>query len=258
LNHRFARLVHRLRNALRGGRLAWLGGPRPPLRHVHVVSATRMDEEEFWKSSALGQSLAGRRADARFTIEVAYGNREGLPKVYNRAIAAARGDAMLLFVHDDIWLDDPKWLDKLFAALERYDVAGLAGNQRRVPGQPAWLYTKVEGERAWLDEEHLSGSVRHGQHPLGKLSYFGRSPRDCESLDGLFIAARADVLKRCGITFDERFEFHHYDIDFCRTAREAGASMGTWPILVTHQSTGAFNSPGWFAGRDRYLAKWGS
>ena len=56
--------------------------------------------------------------------------------------------------------------------------------------------------------------------------------------------------------FDERFDFHFYDLDFCRTARQAGLSIGTWPIAMTHQSKGAFGSDGWIDGLARYRAKW--
>jgi hypothetical protein len=254
-------LKNTTRNRLKEGLLGRLVSPAASntvFERVRIVSATRMDEQAFWKSSALGQSLAIRRKDARLVFDIAFSNKEGLPKVYNAAIArAGRRDAML-FVHDDIWLDDPQWLDKLLVALKRYDVVGLAGNRRRVAGQPAWLYTKVEDGRYWLDGEYLSGAVCHGKVAKGKVSYFGPSPAHCELLDGLFIAARADVLKQSRVDFDERFDFHFYDLDFCRGARVAGLSIGTWPIMVTHQSTGAFTSPGWNKGRQVYTGKWKS
>jgi hypothetical protein len=247
------------RNRLKGGLLGRLVAPQVSavnFESVRIISATRMDEQAFWKSSALGQSLAIRRNDPRLVFDIAFDNKEGLPKVYNAAIAKAGPRDALMFVHDDIWLDDPQWLDKLLVALKRYDVVGLAGNRRRVAGQPAWLYTKVDEGRYWLDAEHLSGAVCHGKVAKGKVSYFGPSPAHCELLDGLFIAARGDVLKHSRVGFDERFEFHFYDLDFCRAARASGLSIGTWPIMVTHQSTGAFSSAGWHKGRDVYMGKW--
>lgn len=247
------------RNRMKAGLLGRLLAPQVRdvgFERVRIVSATRMDEQAFWKTSALGQSLAIRRNDARLVFDIAFNNKEGLPKVYNAAIARAGRRDALMFVHDDIWLDDPQWPDKLLVALKHYDVVGLAGNRRRVAGQPAWLFSKVEGGRYWLDAEHLSGAVCHGKAAKGKVSYFGPSPAYCELLDGLFIAARADVLKGSRVAFDERFDFHFYDLDFCRAARAAGGSIGTWPIMVTHQSTGNFDSPGWREGLERYRAKW--
>ena len=250
-------LRHRLGTGLLGSVLRQACGERAPAR-VRIVSATRMDEREFWKSAALGQSLKIWRDDARVTIDVAYANRQGLPAVYNAALARASADEAVLFVHDDVWLDDPQWIDKLLVAFKQYDVVGVAGNTRRVKGQRAWLCTRWEasGERFWLDFPHLSGMVAHGARPGGEQSVFGPTPLACELLDGVFIAVRNDVASRSGVRFDPRFDFHFYDMDFCRTARARGLALGTWPVAITHQSSGAFSSPAWKDGLQRYLGKW--
>ena len=243
-----------LRNWLRNkvGR----GGAGARLERLRIVSATRLNEKAFWLGSALGESLAALRTDPRLSFDIAFENTAGLPQVYNARLRDAAASEAILFIHDDIWLDDPEWIEKVFTALQRYDVIGLAGNRRRVKRQPAWLYTKVENGRFWLDSDNLSGAVAHGKLPRGEVTYFGPSPAACELLDGLFIAARCDVLLASGVAFDERFKFHFYDLDFCRSARAAGLSIGTWPIEVTHQSTGAFHSTGWQDGLARYLGKW--
>ncbi|HYF19375.1 MAG TPA: glycosyltransferase [Ramlibacter sp.] len=224
---------------------------------VRVVSATRLDQKAFWKTSALGRSLTTWRNDPRLLIEVAFENRRGLPAVYNAAIDRAGPRDVLLFAHDDIWLDDPKWLDKLLVALKRFDVVGVAGNRRRVKNQVAWLFLREEKDGFFLDAPNLSGAVAHGAMPGGEVSEFGPSPMHCELLDGLFIAMRNDVGAASGARFDERFQFQFYDLDFCRTARSRGLSVGTWPIALTHQSRGAFKSEAWREGLASYLAKWG-
>lgn len=255
------RLFNELRNRVGRGLLGQLlrqVSRRGEPHRIRVVSATRLEEAAFWKSSALGQSLGIRRTDPRVIADVAYANKAGLPAVYNAALGRAARDEAVVFVHDDVWLDDPQWVEKVLAGLRRYDVIGLAGNRRRVPRQPAWLYLDVQESHSLLDAANLSGAVAHGKQARGEMSYFGPSPASCELLDGLFIASRADLLHRWKVHFDERFEFHFYDLDFCRGARASGLSIGTWPILVTHQSTGAFKSPAWRAGRDLYLDKWRS
>jgi GT2 family glycosyltransferase len=60
------------------------------------------------------------------------------------------------------------------------------------------------------------------------------------------------------VLFDEQFDFHFYDMDFCRTARRAGLSLGTWPISVTHQSSGSFGNPSWSTAHSQYWKKWKS
>lgn len=246
-----------LRNKLkRHGTGRVLGMREAPIEKLRVISATRMDEEAFWKSSALGLSLTACRDDPRIAVDVAFQNKAGLPAVNNAALRRAGPRDAALFVHDDIWFDDPQWFDKLMTALDTYDIVGVAGNRRRVDRQPAWLYTKVENEAFLLDGPNLSGAVAHGPDPKGEVTWFGPSPAHCELLDGLFIAGRCDAMKASGVEFDERFLFHFYDLDFCRTARAAGLSMGTWPIELTHQSTGAFRSAAWTEGLARYLGKW--
>lgn len=238
------------------GRAVFVGNLAP--KKVRVVSATRMDEKTFWKSSALGLSLTSWKFDPRLTLDIAFENRRGLPAVYNAALAGADKADAVLFVHDDVWLDDPQWVDKVLVALRRYDVVGLAGNRRRVRDQVAWLYLRMEDGKFWLDGENLSGAVAHGRNPGGEVSIFGPTPMACELLDGVFIAMRNDVAARSRVRFDERFDFHFYDLDLCRTARRAGLSIGTWPIAITHQSTGAFISTGWQDGLARYRRKWKS
>ena len=76
------------------------------------------------------------------------------------------------------------------------------------------------------------------------------------ALMALLLAARRDTLVARDVRFDERFLFFFYDLDFCRTARARGLKLGTWPLAVTHQSGGAFGSPGWKSAYQTYLAKW--
>jgi len=58
------------------------------------------------------------------------------------------------------------------------------------------------------------------------------------------------------VLFDPRFDFHFYDMDFCRTARKAGLRLGTWPICLTHQSGGNFASDAWKEKCRLYREKW--
>jgi len=247
-------LRHLLRRGLLGGLVqAVAGGPHPT--RIRVVSATRKKKQEFWRSTALGRSLRAWRQDHRLDIDVAFENRLGLPLIYNAALRAAQPSQALLFVHDDVWLDDPLWIDKVLVGLRRFDVIGLAGNTRRLPGQQAWHFHRA-GPGVRLDFPHLSGAVAHGEQARGVVSQFGPVPLECELLDGVFLATRKDVCVASEVAFDERFDFHFYDLDFCRTARTRGLKLGTWLIAVTHQSTGEFDSPAWKEGLRRYQAKW--
>ena len=85
---------------------------------------------------------------------------------------------------------------------------------------------------------------------------YGDLPLEVALLDGLLLAASAQTLRQHSVQFDDQFEFHMYDIDFCRTAVRAGLRVGTWPIALTHNSAGNFDSAGFRSAARIYLAKW--
>lgn len=223
---------------------------------IEIVAATRESETQFWNQSALGISLRRLNDERNLAPYIAFANARGLPLVFNGRITAPRGEETLLFVHDDVWIDDFFLVERLAGALERFDVVGVAGNRRRVPGQPGWAFK--DGKFTRDDDENLSGAVAHGPQPFGTVVRYGRVPADCEVLDGLFLAAKRSVLRANGLLFDARFDFNFYDLDFCRSARSKGLRVGTWPICLTHQSSGAAKAERWAENYRRYVEKWGS
>jgi GT2 family glycosyltransferase len=225
---------------------------------IEFVSATRMTRAQFDEKAALSLSLKRLRADPRWTLHVACENRRGLPDIFNERIRAASEHDILAFVHDDIWIDDFFVGDQLVQALGEFHVVGVAGNRRRLPRQPGWLFAQHVPEFVWDARENLSGAIAHGPEAFGTVNRFGESPAECELLDGVFIAARRSALVEHGVEFDPRFRFHFYDLDFCRTARTRGLRVGTWPIALTHQSMGAGGSPDWRSTYDAYMEKWAS
>ncbi|MDP1596844.1 MAG: tetratricopeptide repeat protein [Methylotenera sp.] len=226
-------------------------------RHVQIVSATRYSETDFWSKSALGLSLHRHvKQDSGMSASIVFNNTLGLSDVFNQAIERADDGAILVFVHDDVWIDEANFVDTLIAGLERFDVIGVAGNKRRLPNQPAWLF--VDTALNWDEPEYLSGTVSHGLYAFGEDKFYGDVPAACELLDGVFIATTKSALNGAHIRFDHQFDFHLYDVDFCRSAREAGLSLGTWPIKLTHQSKGAFGSPHWAQKCQLYFNKWES
>jgi len=223
---------------------------------IRVVCATRKDREQFYSATALGKSLSLYRPPG-VELRLFAGNTQGLSTVYNMAIDESAGEQeILLFVHDDLHLCDFHWADRLREGLATFEVVGLAGNRRRVPGQPGWGMTdeNLRGDR----RENLSGIVAHGRgFPADSIDVFGPPGQRVALLDGLFLAVRSRTLQSKALRFDERFDFHFYDLDFCREAERAGIAMGTWPIAVVHESKGGYVSDGWRRGYEVYLQKWG-
>lgn len=233
-------------------RHAWSSPPR-----VSFVAATRLPEHEFWTNSALGVSLQRFRNDARVDMQLSFENTRGLPEVYNRAIESNTKADIVVFLHDDIWLTDELLLQKLEAALARFDIVGVAGNIRRLAAQPAWLYSSIGSSGFVWDHGYLSGSILHGSPERPERTCFGAAPASCELLDGVFLACRRQELVKRGVRFDDRFMFHFYDLDLCRSARQSGLKLGTWPVEMIHQSAGIFGSEEWVRAYQVYLDKWG-
>lgn len=219
---------------------------------ISIVSATRHDRQAF-VSSPLGLSLRRMQTSRPLLWQIAYSNIRGLPAVYNDAIDGARPDDILVFVHDDVWIDDFFLPARVIDGLDRFQVIGVAGNSE-IPGDHVgWAFR--DGLES-CEKSMLRGAVAHGNAPFAPVSSFGPSPAACGMMDGVFLAARASTLLDGGVRFDPQFEFHFYDMDFCRSAARAGLSLGVWPIAITHRSQGSFGSPAWRAALEMYRKKW--
>ena len=235
--------------------LAALMTTQPTKPVVEIISATKLSEDDFWRTSALGRSLVRHlKEDARLSVRVAFNNAHGLSDIFNSHIDQADDETILVFVHDDVWLDEVNFADAVIAGLEHFDVIGVAGNRRRVANQPAWAF--IDDRFTWDIASNLSGRVSHGKDAFGQISNFGAVPAECELLDGVFLATKKSSLKEHNVRFDTQFDFHFYDMDFCRSAKKAGLRLGTWLINLTHQSGGAFGSPHWREKYQCYLNKW--
>jgi GT2 family glycosyltransferase len=224
------------------------------MKPVRIVCGTRHSQADFLAKTALGRSLVIHQHMNPVDVTLFPENRRGLAEIYNIAIEQSRGNpALLVFVHDDVHLLDFHWSRNLREGLQTFDVIGAAGNTRVVPGHSSWAF--VDEQLKWDDMRYLSGVVGHGKTYPCPLSNYGAPGQRCKLLDGLLLAADSERLLESGARFDEQFQFHFYDLDFCRTADEKGLSLGTWPMSVIHESNGAFNTQAWRDGYRRYTGK---
>jgi hypothetical protein len=219
------------------------------------VCATRESYDDFFLQTPLGRSLSIYRAPFAELL-LFDSNTKGLPALYNEALRDAASDpATLIFIHDDVHLCDFFWYAHLAAGLSNFDIIGVAGNRRRLPAQPAWRF--IDEQLTVDSQEHLSGIVAHGNgFPPGNLSCYGPPGQEVKLLDGVLLAARSETLIDKQLRFDERFDFHFYDLDFCRQAERKRVRMGTWPLSIIHESEGKFGTPAWREAYVRYRQKW--
>lgn len=222
--------------------------------NLRFVTATRLSMDEFKSQSLLVRSLTRVSQTCHVHLDVVANNTAPLAEGFNRTIAKAKPDEVLVFIHDDVWIDD--WLIsyRLADALAVYDVVGVGGNVRRELNQEGWL---IQAATRAQDLSFISGAIAHGEPLTGEVSFFGKAPQDVRLMDGVFLAARAGVLQKAGVQFDPQFKFHFYDTDFCRSCEAKNLRLGTWPIALTHQSAGLWQSDEWNEAFALYLQKWG-
>lgn len=227
------------------------------MNKIIVISATSKSQREFWgENSAPLTTFLGQRSMQFHDSHIVYDNTDGLGAVYNRYIdkyAELDEDVILVFVHDDVMIEDINFYRKLNAS--SFDIVGLAGASEFKIEAPALWHRAGAGK--------ISGAVAHTKDPFTRgesdiwMSSFGPFRQRCVVMDGLFLAVRVSALKKTGVRFDPSFGFHFYDLDFCLQCHEAGLSLGTEPIWVVHSSLGEYDKSGWLVDQERFINKWG-
>lgn len=223
---------------------------------IKLVVATRVHEDEFFTNTLTGRSLKVNYPDF-VELKLFANNQIGLPKLYNQIIRESQNDpATLVFAHDDLLLLDYYWCKRLIEGLEHFEVVGLAGNISRAPRQPTWWF--VDDQFNWDAKENLSGVIGHGdQFPPENISFYGAPRQQVKLMDGVLMAVHSQTLIDHDLYFDEQFDFHFYDLDFCRQAEVKNIELGTWDIAFTHGSKGNCGTDSWRRGYSKYIKKWG-
>lgn len=224
---------------------------------IRLVVGTRESREGFTANTATGRSLGLYKYPFVELLLFAQ-NSKGLSIIYNEAIEESRSDpAILVFLHDDLHICDFFWPWHIANTLTQFHLVGLAGNRRRVPRQPGWRF--IDDSLTSDTAENLSGIVGHGTaFPPAILTTLGNPYQEVKLLDGLLLGAHSSTFIDSGLRFDERFDFHFYDLDLCRQAEQMNIRMGTGSISVIHESHGDFRSDSWRRAYREYLQKWGS
>lgn len=236
-------------------------GPQPaPLL---LVTATREPAARFYSHTALGRSvLRLREAGVDVTVSARCGNTLPLGAAHNGAVDERHRNHLVVFVHDDVLLEDWHLAHRLSEALTHYDIVGVAGNRRRLPGQPAWHFAQFVGH--WSPPQDLVGCVGHdtmhrsdGGRRVRVISHYGHGHDQVKLIDGVFLAMRGATWLDAGIRFDPAMAFDFYDLDLCRQAEVRGLRLGIWPIALTHMSVGGYSAERWRQTYGLYLSKWG-
>jgi GT2 family glycosyltransferase len=167
-------------------------------------------------------------------------NTRGLATCYNEILKDPKNlNKTVLFVHDDVELNDAFLYDKLIYS--PYSITGLAG---------AKTFNKKGDKLAWhlsAPREDYVGEVMHcNKEGRCWTTVFGPTHSRALTIDGLFISCRVKDLVEKELYFDEAFDFHFYDIAFCLRANEKKVTCGVRPIHVIHHGLGdSMLTPQW-------------
>lgn len=239
-----------------------LSSPAPQPAPLLLITATRETADRFYTHTALGRSVIRlREAGVDVTVSAHCGNTAPLGNVYNKSVDERHRNHLIAFVHDDVLLEDWHIANRLSEALSHYDMIGVAGNRRRLNGQPAWHFGQFVG--SWSPAADLVGCVGHDTmhrkdegRKVRVTSHYGHGHDRVRLIDGLFMAMRGKTWLDSGLQFDPNFAFDFYDLDLCRQAEQLGLSIGVWPIALTHLSIGSYSAKRWQNAYLAYLSKW--
>jgi hypothetical protein len=227
---------------------------------IKIICATKKNEDEFYQQTATGKSIVATISASKVDVMLYSNNSVGLGEIYNDAIEKTKRDpAILVFMHDDVWIADFFYADRIREALEKFDITGVVGSKVRVNKQPSWCHMHYDSQNNRLiqhNTNNLSGLIGHGSQLPKKIDYFGPSMLECKLLDGVILATKNNSLISSNTYFDSQFKFHFYDVDFCRSAEQNKLKMGTMRLSVIHESYGGYQSEAWRESYKNYIAKW--
>ena len=182
---------------------------------------------------------------------VLYENKLGLSKVYNNFLKSRQWSEKdrVVFLHDDLRIDDCRILEKLTDAHESFDVVGLAGSGGAI--------TKTKIAMWHIMGEKKSGTITHTKDGKYWTNVYGENGIPCKFLDGLFLSVDPLKLLDKDVWFDEDFDFHHYDSSFAVRCNLAGLKIGTprMPIYVIHEGMGEM-TPEFLESNERFKKKY--
>ena len=222
-----------------------------------IVSATRASTPEDINKLPLVRSIEERLFGGEYDLMT--NNTRGLPVVYNEALAKWKDhDARwLVFVHDDVYIDDAHVFNKLddVHAQHGFNIIGLAGcKDPTIKSHNLW--------HVMAPRDKLFGYASHpaGQPGQIQVSSFGPSPARVALIDGLFMAVHVPSISKTSWKFNENYTFHHYDLASCIDANRQRLKIGVAPINVIHSSPGlmSVNDATWSKSNDQFLKEYGA
>lgn len=208
-------------------------------KKIAIYSLTRGKKDELPLLDSFKKIKKFKDVDMELFVEE--NNTKGLSTMYNKFLDNNINNYdYILFVHDDVYIDDYGVYDKLIFAHEitGFDIVGLAGGLNPKITKPALWHLMCGG----FNGGNLRGAVAHPASPSQIfMTTFGPTPSRVAILDGVFLSVKTESIKKVNWKFNENYTFHHYDIASCIDANNQKLKLGTFPIWIIHHSPGLLN-----------------
>lgn len=195
-----------------------------------IVTATRGSGTDLLINRPIGTFLEKTGWDKK--TEIIENNKEGLSKCYNKFLTDKYKGKYILFVHDDLLISDLFFAEKIALAFDKYDIIGLAGSKT------CNLESDVTAWHTMTERKDMVGEVSHTKDDKVWTTCFGPTDSRALVIDSLFIGVNVDIALEKGLKFDERFDFHHLDIDFSLEANKLKIKTGVFQLSVIHFGLG--------------------
>jgi len=202
-----------------------------------IVSCTQQSD---YKQTLLYKSLKQLEKSCNISlidkVHFITENKLGLSEAYNTFMHANDTYEHILFVHDDMWIDDAGFITKLHEGHKMYDIIGLAGGISPTLKAPALWHLMCGG----FQGGNLRGFAGHyhSDNKITSITNFGFSPARVAIIDGAFMSVNVKQTKKVNWKFNENYTYHHYDISSCLDANKLKLKIGVVPILTYHGSPG--------------------
>jgi len=204
------------------------------MKKIRIVSCTQQAD---CKNTYLYKSIVKIEEETLIRFEDVYfytKNNEGLSKRYNQYLTQYKDDdCIILFVHDDVSIEDGFLQTKLHRYHSMYDIIGVAGGVQMKISEPALWHIMCGTSNLRGFAGHY---IDHTEQQF--MTNFGPTPSRVSVIDGVFISVNTQSITKSDWRFNENYKFHHYDIASCLDANSKKLKIGVAPIWITHRSHG--------------------
>ena len=234
-----------------------------------IAIATRKNETELEQLPIYKTVFNCMKFNDSITLNcaIAFENKNGLSTVYNNIIKTYKSYDYILFIHDDLWLNDVLFIDKILSASKEFDLIGSCGGkswERDSDINKPIIWTSASrdnGMSGFMVHAADGNKINVKLHSLynGRglfATNYGICPARVLTIDGSFICFTKKAITE-NLRFDEIFKFHYYDMDISFQAYTKHLKTGTCAVLITHESLGeSVSQSEYMEAQKKFLDKW--